>query len=79
MDKGEFIRLGYRVEIGEGGSFIVFSGGRMDGGDLSRVRGFSNYSDMLSWLSEEHRALDGEQEASFRAALDTALSQTSEG
>lgn len=58
MDKGEFIRGGYTVEPADGGSFIVFQGGRSYSAErLSSARGFTNYADLLRWLTEEHESL----------------------
>lgn len=59
MDKGEFIRRGYSVEPGDGGSFIVVQGGRRwrDDGLLSDMRGFTSFTDLLAWLAQEHSAL----------------------
>lgn len=57
MDKGAFTANGYSVEIGDGGSFIVMRGGRVwdNGMRLSEMRGFTNWSDLIDWLTEEHR------------------------
>lgn len=58
MDKGEFIKGGYTVEPGEGGSWIVWQGGRAYRQDhISAFRGFSSFVDLTRWLTEEHVAL----------------------
>jgi hypothetical protein len=56
MDKGAFTRNGYTVEAGAGGSFVVYQGGREMDGYLRRVRGFTVWQDLITWLTEEHRA-----------------------
>lgn len=63
MDKGQFIRAGYTVEPGDGGSFIVAQGGPKwrQSGMLAEMRGFSNYVDLMRWLNEEHSAVASEK------------------
>lgn len=59
MDRGEFIKNGYTVESCEGGSFIVAQGGIRwkNDGYLSSMRGFSNWRDLVAWLTSEHEVL----------------------
>jgi hypothetical protein len=58
MDRGEFIKNGYAVEPGEGGSWVAWTGGRaLDRSSPSRMRGFTNWADLTKWLAEEHAAL----------------------
>jgi len=64
MDKGEFIKHGYTVEPGDGGSWIVIQGSVKwkNDGMFSSMRGFSNHQDLLNWLAEEHR-VDSQRDA----------------
>jgi hypothetical protein len=58
FDRGAFIQSGYTVEPGQGGSFVVAQGGiswRSDG-RVSSMRGFSNWRDLVAWLTEEHES-----------------------
>lgn len=57
MDKGAFIRSGYTVEPGIGGSFVVFQGPRDANATpyFRGMRGFSNWQDLTAWLVEEHQ------------------------
>lgn len=59
MDKGEFIKVGYTVEPGNGGSFVVLRGGSKwkAEGWFPEVQGFTSHEDLIAWLTEEHRAL----------------------
>jgi hypothetical protein len=61
MDKGEFIKGGYMVRPGDGGSWIVYSEAEF-GQDGARryvtpTRGFTDYQDLMKWLESEHEAL----------------------
>jgi hypothetical protein len=59
-DKGAFIQGGYTVEPGEDGSFVVTEGGHRFGNSpdgqwrIRAWRGFTNWSDLVAWLSVEH-------------------------
>ena len=55
MDKGEFIKIGYKVERGEGDSWVV---SRYDERmQLRGLVGFTCSEDLIKWLTEEHRVL----------------------
>ncbi len=54
MDRGEFIKGGYSVEPGDGGSFVVWQGSHNDRGFPRRMIGFSNWLDLVNWLTKEH-------------------------
>lgn len=57
MGKGEFIKGGYTVQVGEGGSFVVVEGDWGRGQGIRPAhRGFTDYLDLLAWLKEEHEA-----------------------
>ena len=55
MDRGEFIKGGYTVEPGDGGSWVVRS--HVKNFLIPAHRGFTNYRDLLDWLREEHECL----------------------
>lgn len=57
MDKGAFIERGYTVEPGDGGTFVVWEGGRLSNqSSIRHVRGFTSWRDLMDWLVQEHRA-----------------------
>lgn len=62
MDRGEFIKNGYTVEPGDGGSFVVTEGGHKFSNSedgkwrIRQWRGFTTYQDLIKWLDGEHRA-----------------------
>jgi hypothetical protein len=57
MDKGEFVRNGYTAEPGDGGSWIVYQGRKGEERYMvSAIRGFTDHSDLVHWLIEEHGA-----------------------
>lgn len=61
MDKGEFIKGGYMVRPGDGGSWIVYSEAEFGQGGERRyvtpTRGFTDYRDLMEWLEGEHEAV----------------------
>ena len=74
MDKGEFIKVGYTVEPGNGGSFVVVRGGSKwkHEGWFPEVHGFTSHEDLIGWLADEHRALAMSNAGKNEPASETA-------
>lgn len=57
MDRGEFIRNGYKVTSCDGGSWLVTQ--LQPEHLVASGRAFSNARDLMNWLGDEHAALAG--------------------
>ncbi|WMT88265.1 hypothetical protein NO932_06550 [Pelagibacterium sp. 26DY04] len=59
MDKGEFAKVGYEVQPGMNGSYVLIAGTGFasDRPTLRPMIGFTNWSDLMAFLREDHRAL----------------------
>lgn len=57
MDRGEFIRLGFRCVPAINGGWML-STYSPDPGEISDRAAFSTFAEMIAWLQEQHEALE---------------------
>lgn len=56
MDKGEFIRRGFRCHPAVNGGWVLVSNAP-DPGEISDRAAFTTFAEMIAWLQDQHQGL----------------------
>lgn len=57
MDKGNWLKKGFKLEPADNGSYVLFENNQGQH-VMGKVIGFSNASDLMAFMLEEQRALE---------------------